>query len=297
MTSKPARSAFTVRTPATVANLGPGFDCLALALELSNEFTVEPDAAQPAVTVEGEGRGELPEDGTNLVFRTVSFVARELGGRPPAFSLACRNAIPLQRGLGSSASAVVAGLLIADRLLGAGLTADRLLQMAADTEGHADNVAACLRGGLVLAYLGSDGWRAEQLEPNPQLRPLLLVPEAERMATEDARRVLPLAVPLADAAFNLSRSALAVLALTARPDLLVDALDDRLHQGRRLPLTPGARALFQDLREEGFPVCVAGSGPSLLVFEPDGRTVRDLGPGWLALRPSIDRTGAVVSAS
>ena len=114
------------------------------------------------------------------------------------------------------------------------------------------------------------------------------------MATEDARRVLPLSVPLADASFNLARSALAVLALTERPDLLRDGLDDRLHQNRRLPLAPSARALFHDLRDEGFPVCVAGSGPSLLAFEQDGRSVWELGPGWRVLRPSIDRSGAVI---
>jgi homoserine kinase len=289
-------SAFTIRTPATVANLGAGFDCLAMAVDVFNEFTVRLDDAEPAVTVEGEGAGELPEDGTNLVFRTVAFVAGELGGKAPAFSLACRNAIPLQRGLGSSASAVVAGLLAADRLLGTGLDPDRLLELAADIEGHADNVAACLRGGLVLAYLGRDGWRAASLEPHPTLRPILLVPQHERMSTEDARRVLPQAVPLADASFNLSRSALAVLALTDRPDLLAEAMEDRLHQGRRLPLVPAARALFQDLRDAGLPVCVAGSGPSLLAFERDGSTVPDLGPGWRVLRPSIDRSGAVLDA-
>jgi homoserine kinase len=278
-----------------VANLGPGFDCLALAIDLANEFEVRTDG-ETSVSVDGEGAGELPQDGTNLVFRTVAHVARELGGRPPVFGLACRNGIPLQRGLGSSASAVVGGLLIADRLLDAGLTDHALLQMAADIEGHADNVAACLRGGLVLAYLSRDGWRAESMEPSPDLRPVLLIPEAERMSTEDARRVLPVAVPLAEAAFNLSRSALAVLALTSRPELLGEALEDRLHQPRRLPLVPAARALFHDLREAGIPVCVSGSGPSLLAFESEYGRMWDLGPGWRVLRPAITREGAGVEA-
>lgn len=286
--------AFVVRAPATAANLGPGFDCLALALDLWNEFLVEPGRAEPSVQVEGEGAGELPTDGTNLVFRTVSYLARELGGRPPTFSLTCRNAIPLARGLGSSASAVVAGVLIADRLLDTGLSPDRLLEMATDVEGHADNVAACLRGGLVLAYLSADGWRAESMEPHPDLRPVLLVPESERIATEEARRVLPLTVPLADAAFNLSRSALAVLALTRKPSLLRDALEDRLHQGRRLPLAPSARALFQDLRDQGIPVCVAGSGPTLLAFQRDDIRLPELGPGWRVLESSVNRAGALL---
>ena len=284
----------TVRTPATVANLGPGFDCLALALDLCDEFTIDTDA-EPGVVVQGEGDGELPADGTNLVFRTITYVGRELGGSLPAFRLTCVNAIPLQRGLGSSAAAVVGGILLADRLLRADLPADRLLEVAVDLEGHPDNVAACLLGGLTLAYLSAGGWRAEPLDPNPALRPAVLIPEAERLPTEDARRVLPLTLPFADAAFNVSRSALAVLALTRRPELLLEALEDRLHQGYRLPLVPAARALFQDLRDGGFPVCLAGSGPSLLVFEPNGRTVQDLGPGWRVIRPGIDRRGATLS--
>lgn len=284
----------TVRSPATVANLGPGFDCLGLALGLANEFVVEA-GAEPTVRVEGEGAGELPEDATNLVFRTIAFLAREAGGSLPPFSLSCLNRIPLARGLGSSASALVAGLLLGDRLLGTNLGPDRLLELAADVEGHADNVAACLRGRLVLAYLSSDGWRAEHLDPAPSLRPVVLVPEAERIATDDARRVLPQRVALADAVFNLSRSALAVVALTRAPELLPTALQDRLHQPHRLPLAPGARALFTELRAAGIPVCVAGSGPSLLAFEQDDLGVWDLGPGWRALRPGIALEGATVT--
>jgi len=283
----------TVRAPATVANLGPGFDCLALALDVANEFTVDTEAPA-AVAVEGEGAGELPEDGTNLVFRTITYLARELGGTLPPFRLSCANAIPLQRGLGSSAAAVVGGVLLADRLLGAALKADRLLEVATDLEGHPDNVAACLRGGLALAYRSAGGWRAEALDPSPVLRPAVVIPEAERLLTEDARRALPRSLPFGDAAFNVGRTALAVLALTARPELLPEALEDRLHQAYRFPLIPAARALFQDLRETGFPVCLAGSGPSLLVFEQDGRVVPDLGPGWRILRPEIDRRGATL---
>jgi homoserine kinase len=286
----------TVRTPATVANLGPGFDCLALALDLENECSVDTDLP-PGVEVIGEGSDELPTDATNLVFRTIAYVAREVGKAPPPFRMSCANRIPLQRGLGSSAAAVTAGALLADRLLGTGLSADRLLEIAVDIEGHADNVAACLRGGVALAYLSPHGWRAERLGPSPQLQPVLLIPEGERVATEDARRVLPRSIPLANAAFNLGRVGLAVLALTQRPDLLVLALEDRVHQPYRFPLMPAAQALFQELRHAGFPVCVAGSGPTLMVFEQDGRTVWDLGPGWRVLRPQISPRGAAVEES
>lgn len=272
-----------VRAPATVANLGPGFDALAMALDLWNEVEADTDAA-PEVRVSGEGAGELPEDASNLVFRSMAWLAREVGGSLPPFALRCLNRIPLERGLGSSAAAVVSGLVLADRLLGSSLDRDRLLEIAVDLEGHPDNVAACLRGGAVIAYLSRSGWRAEPLTPHPDLRLAVLIPEHERLATDDARRTLPRQVRLTDAAFNAGRTALAVLALTERPELLGEALEDRLHQNRRLPLVPGARAVFEELRAGGLPVCVAGAGPSLLAFESDDLAVPDLGPGWRVLR-------------
>ncbi|MGH2691370.1 MAG: homoserine kinase [Actinomycetota bacterium] len=281
------------RAPATVANLGPGFDALALALDLHNEVTLDTDAP-PAVEVSGEGAGELPEDASNLIFRTMTFLSKETGAALPPFRLESENRIPLERGLGSSAAAVVTGLLLADRLLDTKLDPDRLLELAADLDGHADNVAACLRGGLVLAYLSADGWRAERLEPHPSLSPVLLVPEHERLATADARRVLPREVPLGDAVFNAGRAALAVIALTARPELLRSALEDRLHQPRRLPLVPASRALFEDLRQAGVPVCVAGAGPSLVAFETPDTGLPDLGPGWRILRLQPASAGADV---
>jgi homoserine kinase len=280
----------SVRVPATVANLGPGFDALALAVDVQNEVEIETEE-RPAVTVEGEGAGELPEDASNLIFRSMAYLAREAGGSLPPFALRSRNAIPLERGLGSSAAATVAGILLANELLGAHLDHDRLLEVAVDIEGHPDNVAACLFGGLVLVYLSSAGWRAERLQPHASLRLVLLLPEEERVPTVDARRVLPREVPLSDAAYNIGRAALSVIALTDRPDLLAEALEDRLHQGRRLALAPASRALYQDLREAGLPVCVAGSGPSLLAFEADEARVPELGPGWRILRPQI-ATGA-----
>jgi homoserine kinase len=285
---------FTVRVPATAANLGPGFDALALALDLWNEVEVDLDGPA-AVEVTGEGTGELPEDASNLVFRSMSFLAREAGGSLPSMALRCTNRIPLERGLGSSAAAVVAGLTVANRLLGTGLGRDRFLEVAVDIEGHPDNVAACLRGGLVLAYLSSAGWRAERLQPHPSLQPVLLVPEHERLPTADARRALPREVSLADASFNLGRAALAVVALTERPDLLPAALEDRLHQPRRLPLVPAARAVFEELRQAAIPVCVAGAGPSLLAFDRPGHPFPEVGPSWRVLRAGVTSIGASIS--
>jgi homoserine kinase len=284
---------FTVRVPATAANLGPGFDALAMALDLWNEVEVDLDAP-PAIEVEGEGSGELPEDRSNLVVRSMSHLAREVGSLLPEVAVRCINRIPLERGLGSSAAAVISGLVAADRLLGTVLPTDRLLTLGMDLEGHPDNLAACLRGGMAIAYRSGDGWRAERLDPHPSLRPVLLVPEQERLATDDARRALPAEVSLADAAFNVGRAALVVVALTERPDLLASALDDRLHQDRRLPLVPAARAMFEGLRRAGIPVCVAGAGPSLLAFDQEHRSFPDPGPSWRVIRVHVAPGGADV---
>ncbi len=289
-----------VRAPATVANLGPGFDCLALALDLTNEFALETgDDVESGVTVEGEGAGELDSSRANLVVRALYDAFDATGRTVPPFHLTCRNEIPLRRGLGSSATAAAAGVLFAARLLDRNAAPDELLDNAVALEGHADNVSACLLGGLAIAYRsdGDEGsaWRAVRLDANPWLRPVVLVPDEEETETATARAALPRAVPLADAVFNLSRSALAVTALTVRPDLLGEALRDRLHQRHRLAMAPGAEALFGRLIADGFAVCVAGSGPSLLAFESEDRSVPDPGPGWRVFRPSVSSDGAVLS--
>jgi homoserine kinase len=284
----------TVRVPATVANLGPGFDCFGLALRLYNEISVDTDA-EPSITIEGEGAGELPDDPSNLVVRAMERVFAEWRHRAPAVRIACTNSIPLERGLGSSAAAIVGGLLLADRLVGTPLPAERILELAVELEGHADNVAAALRGGAVIAY-DAGGWQAERLDPVASLHPVVLLSEGERINTKRARGVLEPKVDRADATFNASRAALLVLALTARPNLLRAALQDRLHQRARLELAPAARTLFDRLDAAGVPVCVAGSGPTLLAFETDDLEVPDPGPSWRALRLDVDREGATVLA-
>jgi len=283
-----------VGVPASIANLGSGFDCAGLALELRNEFVAETEV-EPVVRVEGEGSDELPSGPSNLVAKAIAAVAVEVGAAAPSYALTSFNRIPLQRGLGSSASAVIGGLLIGDRLLNAGLDRHQLLALAASFEGHADNVAACLLGGLAIVYGTSGGWRAERIDPGPSIRPVVFVPETERLSTDAARRAIPLSVPFGDAAFNLSRSALLPLAFTTRPDLLGEALQDRLHQDYRLPLMPKTRALLELLRAEDIPTCVAGAGPALLALETEDRPVPDQGPGWRTWRPGIAHTGATVA--
>lgn len=281
--------------PATVANLGPGFDCLGLAVDLRNEVTVQSAGPALSVGVEGEGSGELPADGSNLVVRSMGRLATEVGATLPPVAVRCRNRIPLERGLGSSAAATVAGLVLADRMLRASLPTERLLELAVEAEGHADNVAACLLGGLTLAYRSNGSWRAERVEPWPGLRPVLLVPDETRVSTTEARRLLPRDVPLEDAAFNAGRAALAVVALTSRPDLLAEALRDRLHQRVRLGLAPASLNLFDGLTAGGVPVCVAGAGPSLLAFPDEGSTLPDPGPGWRVLEVVVASDGVTLT--
>jgi homoserine kinase len=280
----------TARAPATSANLGPGFDCFGLALDLCNEVTVDTDL-EPGVSWEGEGADELPTDGTDIVTRAMARAAEAAGATLPRFALHGVNRIPLQRGLGSSSAARVAGVALASRLLGLDPDPSRMLRLASSLEGHGDNAAAAIFGGLTLAFSDRD---AVRLEPHPSLRPVALVPNHTTVSTEAARAALPSSTSLSDASFNAGRSALALLALTQRPDLLADALQDRLHQQVRLELAPDAGELFRSLKGNGVPVCVSGSGPTLLAFETDDRPVPEPGEGWRALRLTVRGLGVEI---
>jgi homoserine kinase len=282
----------TIRAPATSANLGPGFDCLGLALELCNEVTVDTDG-EPGVSWSGEGAQELPTDGTDRVSRTMAAVAAAAGRELPPLALHGHNAIPLERGLGSSAAAAVTGVLAADALLGLGLGPGEVVSSAVGVEGHPDNAAAAALGGLTI----SAGETVVRAEPHPALSPVLLVPEDVRLATDAARDALAPTVSFADAVFNVQHAALAILALIERPDLLGVALEDRLHQEARLGLVPEVRAVFDAVRAAGVPVCVSGAGPALLAFEVDGAAPPDPGAGWRALRPGLRAAGAEVRAA
>jgi homoserine kinase len=267
-----------VEVPATVANLGPGFDAFGLAIDLANEVTL--DTSISGVTWEGEGASELPTDGSDLVSRTIRAVAPGA----PAFGLIGRNAVPLERGLGSSAAAVVAGVLLGRALAGEPTDAASVLPIAAAIEGHPDNAAAAVHGGFTIVA----GATVVRCDVAPEIAPVVLIPLAERTATGAARAALPESVPLADAA----PAALVPLALTQDPGLLVTALEDRLHQDVRLAAVPAVRAVFDRLRGDGIPVCLAGSGPSLLAFEVAGRSVPDPGAGWRLLRSGVRAEGA-----
>jgi homoserine kinase len=290
----------TARVPATSANLGPGFDCFGLALDLCNEVTLDTEA-DGGVTWEGEGAHELPTDGTDLVSRAIaSTVAAQRRVRAdasiPSFGLHGLNRIPLERGLGSSAAAAVAGTALANALLGpAGLDGDpySTAAYAAELEGHFDNAAAASFGGLTVI---ADG-HVRRFDVDERISLVLLIPERTRLGTVQARRALPTTVPLGDAVYNVAHGALVVQALvTGDLDLLRVALRDRFHQAVRLALVPEVRAVFEDLGRS-VAVCVSGSGPSLLAFEPPGTEVAAPGEGWRVLPVPVRATGVEVFES
>ena len=255
-----------VRIPASTANLGPGFDALGLALALHNEVAAREDDAT-SVTVEGEGAGKVPTGEQNVVARAVRVAYETAGRRFPGCALTCLNRIPLARGLGSSAAAWVGGLLAGNALLGSPLDRAAVLTLAARAEGHPDNVAAALYGGLTVSCSGPDGTMAVSLPVPGHLRWVVLIPEITS-ATTEARAVLPQTVPRPDAVFNVQRVALLLASLQAdRADSLRLALEDRLHEPYRLALFPWMPDVAAAARGAGALGCVlSGAGPSLLAI-------------------------------
>ena len=294
-----SRDAVRVRVPATSANLGPAFDCAGLALTRYDvlEFEVTPSAL--AVEVSGVGAGELPTDESHLVVRAFRAACAELGWAPPGLRVAAENGIPQGRGMGSSAAAVVAGVVGEWALCPdvEDLDLHAVLRLTTELEGHPDNVAPCLLGGATLSWMTADGARAERLAVHPDVHPVVLVPETT-LSTHVARGLLPELVPHADAAFNAARAALLTHALTTAPERLLDATDDRLHQRQRAAAMPGSVALLDALRKEGHAAVVSGAGPSVLVLarEPGAvdRVTEVAGSGWAVLALDVDADGARV---
>jgi homoserine kinase len=295
-----------VRVPATTANLGAGFDALGLALALHNEVHAA-EAEGVTVRVEGEGAGRLSTGEHNVVARGVRLAYEAAGRRFPGAALRCVNRIPSARGLGSSAAAWIGGLVAGNALLGGPLATDRLLALATRAEGHPDNVAAALLGGLTVSCPGPDGVRAVRLTVPPGLGWVVLVPEVTS-STAEARAVLPASVPRADAVFNVQRVALLLAGLQAgRSDVLPAALDDRLHQPYRLRLFPWMPEVTRAATAAGALGCVlSGAGPSLLaVVAGDGAAVaaameRALEAAGLAGRAqalAVDTDGATVRSA
>ncbi|MFJ8581206.1 homoserine kinase [Micromonospora sp. NPDC093277] len=285
-----------VRVPATSANLGPGFDALGLALGLYDDVVAEVSTGGVRVTVTGEGAGELPEDDRHLVVTSMRAAFDVLGAQPPGLAVECVNRIPQARGLGSSSAAIVAGVLLARALVDDGaarLDDDAALRLAAEIEGHPDNVAPCLLGGFTVAWTEPVGARAVSLAVAEGVRPTVFVP-GERGLTATARAALPATVPHADAALTAGRAALLVHALTVDPALLLPATVDRLHQDYRAEGMPATAALVAVLREAGVAAVVSGAGPTVLALTEvsAGFTA---GTDWQRWELPIDVSGARVA--
>ena len=297
-----------VTVPATTANLGPGFDALGLALDVWNEaeFTRRDDG-QIVVNVTGEGAGVLPTDAHNTVAASALRIFELAGERPPGLQIDCRNRIPLSSGLGSSAAAVLTGMLGANALLGEQFDQETLLQMAIQTEGHPDNVAPALLGGLVVCLVDGERVSAHKLPPRKDRLPIhitLVLPECD-FPTQGARAVLPAQVAHKDAVFNISRAVLVAEALcTGDLAMLAAAMGDRLHQPYRLPLIPGAQTALDAARGAGAAaVALSGAGPSLAAFsaqqnsaigEAMGQAFADAGLNARVFELGISDTGAEV---
>lgn len=267
----PAGLAATSVVAASSANLGPGFDSLGLALNLYDEIVVETTDSGLTVEVEGEGAGQVPLDSTHLVVRAIHHGLRSVDATVGGLNVRCRNAIPQSRGLGSSAAAVVGGLAAVNGLVAqAGLTemsqAD-LVQRSSEFEGHPDNAAAAVMGGGVVSWTatGATGPRyaAVPLRIHPDINLFSAVPE-QRSLTAETRVLLPRSVSHGDARFNVSRAALLVVALTERPDLLMEATEDVLHQPHRAIAMRASAEYLQTLRRCGIAAVMSGAGPAVL---------------------------------
>lgn len=294
----------TVRVPASTTNLGPGFDALGLALQRYNRLRVELSKGPVRIEVQGEGEGLLEAGADNLVYRAMGRLYDEVGQPHPSVRIRLENSIPVSRGMGSSSTAIVGGLVAANALLGEPLTREQVLALAVELEGHPDNVTPALLGGFQVTSLTEEGLIHLRIPTPSGLRAVVCVPEAA-VSTAAARQVLPPHYSRADAVFNIGRVSLLVAALlTGKTEVLRAAMQDRIHQPYRAALIPGFDAAIQGALEAGaVGACLSGSGSTMLaltcgreaeVGEAMVAAVRAAGvqARWLAL--DVDEEGAVV---
>ena len=265
-------SAYEVQVPASTANIGPGFDAFGMALELRDRYIAQVlDEKTLDVDVAGEGADEVPRDHKNLVVKAMYKGFDFLGGKPAGVALRCLNNIPHNRGLGSSATAIVGGLALARALVvGAAdrMTDEDLLTIATEMEGHPDNVSASIYGGATFAWQGNEFAESIKLPISNRISAVAFIPESE-LATSKARKMLPESIPHADAVQNSIRTAMLTQALTTRPDLLLQATEDFLHQNYRESAMPKSLALMNKLRAAGVPAFISGAGPAVLALRLD----------------------------
>ena len=296
-----------VEVPATTANLGPGFDTLGMALTIHDSLTATV-VRTPGIRVDvhGVGEGEVPTDETNLIARSMAHAFASKKIPVPGVHLVAHNVIPHGRGLGSSGAAIVSGVMAAKGLLEGivEFSASELLALATDMEGHPDNIAPSLFGGLTIAWMTEEGPKHKKLSVHRGVSLVVAVPEDASMSTQLARSLQPETVPHQDAIFNLSRSALLIAALIQSPELLFEATEDRLHQNYRASAMKDTDELLQKLRSQGYPAVVSGAGPSVLVLCPDPGQRLDIaqvveahgGGKWTSHMLTVDERGATVEA-
>ena len=260
-----------VDVPATTANLGPGFDCLGAALDLNNRFAmrcIEGDGERFELVIEGTEGAHLRGGPDNLVYRAAQRVWKEAGEQPIAVEARVRLAVPPARGLGSSATAIVAGLMGANALIGEPLSREKLLELAIEIEGHPDNVVPSLLGGLCMtAKAASHRWRVVRCEWSPEVIPVVAIP-AIRLSTSEARRVMPKTISIPDAVTNLGSLTLLLQGLrTGNGELIADGMHDRIHEPYRWGLIQGGRQVREAAIGAGAWGCViSGAGPSILAL-------------------------------
>lgn len=295
-----------VHVPATSANLGPGFDCLALALALHDRYVAQV-TDEPALDIDivGEGGDALRRDEKNLLVKAMYQGFEFMGGKPRGLAVRALNVIPHGRGLGSSASAIVGGLVLARALVLSGkdrMTDDELLNLASKMEGHPDNVAATLFGGATIAWQeehrGRLVARAVGITVDPRIKALAFIPNAS-VATSKARKLLPESIPHPEAVANSTRTALLVYALSHRPDLLFAATQDFLHQKYRQAAMPKSFALVSRLRNAGVAAFISGAGPTVLILHTGGASEvaeleRAAGEDFAVQELEISPSGATV---
>lgn len=293
--------AVRVRVPASSANVGSAFDCAGLGLDLWDEITAQVSTQRGMrVAVSGVGAETLPSDCTHLVARAMKIGFDALGVHPSGVDITCVNRIPHGQGLGSSAAAIIAGIVAARALVPEGeslLSDDDLLTVALELESHPDNLAGSLFGGFNIAWVREDG-RAEHctVSVHPDIAITMCLPNTIT-PTAEARAVLPADVPLHDAVINIGASALLLHAITAAPSLLFAATRDAIHQPRRRTCFPESLALMTTLRSAGLPAVISGAGPAVMVFAtPDVVAPIVASPDWQVQSMAIAQRGAQVLA-
>jgi len=294
-----------VEVPATTANLGPGFDTLGMALTIHDRLSATVvEGSSVRVDVHGVGEGDVPTDATNLIARSMAHAFASKKIPMPGIHLEAHNVIPHGRGLGSSGAAIVSGVMAAKGLLEgiAEFSSSELLALATEMEGHPDNIAPSLFGGLTIAWMTDQGPKHKKLSVHRGVSLVVAVPEDASMSTQLARSLQPETVPHQDAIFNLSRSALLIAALIQSPELLFEATEDRLHQNYRASAMKDTDALLQKLRTKGYAAVVSGAGPSVLILCSDPGQRLDIaglvdahqGGTWTSHMLTVDERGATV---